>query len=79
MEEPVSRRFGSSDDADLMLLIGDKNAANTKKSTKAALNVFHQYLMATNRELEFQNPEDLCTVLSKFYADARKKNGNVTS
>ena len=72
----ASSRFGNSTDEDLDRLLSDKDADNTKKATKAALTCFTQFLLATDRDLNFQTPEELNEVLMKFYADARKKDGS---
>lgn len=47
-----------------------------KKATKAAMSVFLQFLLAENRDvIDFETADELCSVLCKFYAAARKKDG----
>lgn len=69
-------RFGNSSEEDLDRLLSNKDADNTKKATKAALACFTQYLLANDRELNFETPQQLNEVLIKFYADARKRDGS---
>ena len=56
-----------------------KNSDNTKKATKVAVSVFRQYL--EEREVDekelLTSKVKLAAVLRKFYAEARKKNGEL--
>ena len=42
-------RFATLSEEDLNLLLDDKDAKNTKRATKSALKVFHQYLKEKSR------------------------------
>ena len=56
-----------------------KNGDNTKKATKVAVNVFRQYLeerIPDEKEL-LTSKVKLAAVLRKFYAEARKTNGEL--
>ena len=56
------------------LLLDDKDAKSTKRATKSALKVFHQYLKE-KKAGEPQTKETLANVLKLFYAEARKTDG----
>ena len=68
-------RFATLTKEDLNLLLDDKDAKSTKKATKSALKVFHQYLKE-KKAGEPQTKETLANVLKLFYAEARKTDGN---
>ena len=72
-------RFPELSENDLTCLLDQKNSENTKKATKVAINVFRQYLK--DRELDedqlVSSKEKLATALRKFYAEARKKDGEL--
>ena len=76
--EPANSRFAQSTDEDLERLLSEKDAANTKRSTKAAVQCLVQYLVAINKatDLGSYNVDDLASLLGAFYADARKKDGS---
>ena len=59
-------------------LLNDKDSENTKKSTKQHRLIFESYL----KEKNIRNPTtavELAAVLRKFYAEARKKDGQMYS
>ena len=67
-------RFATLTKEDLDLLLDDKDAKSTKRATKSALKVFHQYLKE-KKAGEPQTKETLANVLKLFYAEARKTDG----
>lgn len=65
-------RFATVSKNELLKLLDDKDAENTKKATKLALNVFTKYL----KEKKMNEPDDkdtLAEVLKIFYIEARKE------
>ena len=54
------------------LLLDDKHAKSSKRASKSALKVFHQYL---KEKKEPQTKDTLANVLKLFYAEARKADG----
>ena len=59
-------------------LLNDKDSENTKKSTKQHRLIFESYL----KEKNIRNPTtavELAAVLRKFYAEERKKDGQMYS
>jgi hypothetical protein len=71
----MASRFASISDEELLRLVEDKDAVNTKRSTKTALRVFHEYLKEKNIS-EPQTKESTANVLKMFYAETRKADGN---
>ena len=59
--------------------LSENDAENTKKVTKTAVNVFRQYLEAKqiNEDDLVGSKETLANVLRKFYAEARKRDGEL--
>ena len=66
-------RFATLSEEDLNLL-DDKDAKSTKRATKSALKVFHQYLKEKKAD-EPQMKDTLASVLKLFYAEAPKADG----
>ena len=64
-------------ESELTSLLEQKNSNNTKKASKVALNVFRDYLkeIKTGKDSLVALKDTLKTVLRKFYAEVRKKNG----
>ena len=60
-------------------IIEAKDAENTKKSTKAAVKCFKDFLreVGENEQFEDLGSEDLDKLLQKFYHGARKTNGEL--
>ena len=56
-------------------LLEDKDAENTKLSTKAAKQIWKDFLLEKNVE-EPSEKRDLALILKSFYVDARKKDGS---
>ena len=74
---PFSFRLNIERKTDCQLL-NDKDSENTKKSTKQHRLIFESYL----KEKNIRNPTtavELAAVLRKFYAEARKKDGQMYS
>ena len=71
--------FPELSESELTSLLDQKNSNNTKKATKVALNVFRDYLKERQIEEDslVASKDKLATVLRKFYAEARKKNGEL--
>ena len=75
----MAARFPELTESDLNCLIEQKNSDNTKRATKVAVSVFRQYLgerKVDENEL-LTSKVKLVAVLRKFYAEARKKNGEL--
>ena len=74
-------RFAELSENDLTCLLNEKGSKNTKKATKVALKLFREYI--NERKFEEDEPISsqvkLAAVLRKFYAEARKKNGDLKS
>ena len=71
-------RFAELSESDLSCLLAQKDAENTKKATKVAINLFRSYLQEKGlTETEILTSKiKLATVLEKFYPEARKQHGN---
>ena len=67
-------RFATLSEEDLNLLPDDKDAKSTKRATKSALKVFHQYLTEKKAD-EPQTKYTLANVLKLFYTEAQKADG----
>ena len=59
-------------------LLEDKDAENTKRSTKVAKQIWKDFLLEKNVE-EQSEKRDLALILKSFYVDARKKGGSSCS
>ena len=72
-------RFPELSESEWTSLLDQKNSDNTKKATKVALNVFRDYLKERKIDEDslVASKDKLATVLRKFYAEARKKNGEL--
>ena len=71
--------FAELSEDEMSSLLDEKNAANTKKATKTAINVFRQYLEAKDLKEDdvLASKEPFANVLCKFYAEARKRDGEL--
>ena len=70
----LKSRFATLSEEDLNLLLDGKDAKSTKRATKSALKVFHQYLKGKKAD-EPQTKDTLANVLKLFYVEARKADG----
>ena len=71
-------RFATVSKNELEKLLADKDAENTEKATKLAVNIFTTYL----KEKKIKEPDDkesLAAVLKLFYIEARKEDGTAYS
>ena len=61
------------------IIIANKDALNTKKATKQAVNVFQAYLKEKNLPLNIEgyNVSELDDCLAKFYVELRQQSGKV--
>ena len=69
-------RFRSLSEENISQLLNHKDSENTKKSTEQHRLIFESYL----KEKNIRNPMtavELAAVLRKFYAQARKKDGQM--
>ena len=69
-------RFRSLSEENIAQLLNDKDIENTKKSTKQHRLIFESYL----KEKNIRNPTtvvELAAVLRNFYAETRKKDGQM--
>ena len=74
----MAARFEQYDEGKISKLLEDKESQNTKRATKGSQSILKAYL----QEKKIPDPataEDLARVLRKFYAEARKKDGNMYS
>ena len=67
-------RFATISEEDLNLLLNGKDAKSTKRATKSALKVFHQYFKEKKAD-EPQTKDTLANVLKLFYVEAQKADG----
>ena len=61
-------RFAASSEEEIAKILSEKDAENTKRSTKSAVKCVQQYLLETNtNSLNFDDysPEDLAVLLTK--------------
>ena len=82
--EKMAHRFPELSENDSTSLVDRKNSKNSKKGTKGALNVFQEYLKGRRVDEESLLSSTRRTswrrnayVLKRFYAEARKKNGEL--
>ena len=74
----MAARFEQYDEEKISKLLEDRESQNTKKATKGSQSILKAYL----QEKKIPAPatvEDLAQVLRKFYAEVRKKDGNLYS
>ena len=74
----AASRFRILSKENITQLLNDKDSENTKKSTKQHHLIFESYL----KEKNIRNPttaKGLAAVLRKFYAEVRKKDGQMYS
>ena len=78
MEEPPKpKRFGELNEEGLDILIDNKDSKNTKSVIRKSVNIFREYLIETGKDPQFEDyeSENLAQELSKFWGNARQKNG----
>lgn len=74
---PRPKRFASFNDDEFNDIVINKDAENTKKSTKQATTIFREYLSEKSLPVDFESldKQTLAKILGKFYVEARKANG----
>lgn len=80
MVEPETSRFQLVDDDGLKDFVSKIDSENTRKQVKYSLNIFGEYLEATQSNLdsvEKMPNSELDEVLAKFYVSSRQKNGSL--
>ncbi|VDI61662.1 Hypothetical predicted protein [Mytilus galloprovincialis] len=72
-------RFASINDDKYQQILREKDSINTQKATKRAIKLFINYLEEKDLPSDIENfpVNELDRVLSKFYAEARNKNGEL--
>ena len=72
-----SSRFSALDEAEIGKIMPDKHSENTKKATKITVELFRAYLgeKGLPSDFEAQDKNELAAILSKFYLEARRVNG----
>ena len=60
-------------------IVEEKDALNTKRSTKQAVRLFRRYLLEKEVDSDFEHfdKQTLDQTLCKFYAEARTEDGNL--
>ena len=69
----AASRFTSLSEENITQLLNDKDSENTKKLTKHHRLIFEKTIRSPSTAVE------LAAVLRKFYAEARKKDGQMYS
>ena len=70
----MAERFASVSEDELCQLIEEKDFKNTKRATKASVKIFNKDLQEKNLdEPHHDDKVTLADVLTRFYAEARKK------
>ena len=67
----IADRFAARSEEEIANILCEKDAENTRRSTKSAVKCLQQYLLETNADsLNFDDylPEELAVFLTKFYA-----------
>ena len=75
----MAARFPDLSEDELSCLLEEKNSENTKKATKTAVSVFRQYLKERkiSEDDVIRSKQIFANVLRKFYAEARKRDGEL--
>lgn len=71
-------RFASFDEEEFSKILGNKDADNTKRSTKLASKIFNEYLLEKGIDIDLETVDKctLATILSRFYVELRKSDGS---
>jgi hypothetical protein len=72
-------RFASLNNEEYHKLIKNKDSANTQRAAEKCVNIFRAYLIAKELPTNFEEWEKpaLATVLSKFYLEVRREDGEL--
>ena len=73
----MARRFASANTDEIGRILSEKDSANTKKATEAAVKVFKLYLREKELPEDFENydKKKLDKVMSKFFVEVRRADG----
>eukprot|EP00057_Strongylocentrotus_purpuratus_P027202 XP_011681676.1 PREDICTED: uncharacterized protein LOC105446476 [Strongylocentrotus purpuratus] len=72
-----SSRFSALDEAEIGKILPDKHSKNTKKATEITVGIFRAYLAEKGLPTDFEalDKNELAAILSRFYLEARRVNG----
>ena len=72
-----TNRFATLDSDEFENILKEKDAVNTRRATKSALDVFRAYLAEKELPLNFEQLDKnrLSEILAKFYVELRKADG----
>ncbi len=75
----MAARFPDLSEDELSCLLEEKKSENTKKATKTPVSVFRQYLKERkiSEDDVIRSKQIFANVLRKFYAEARKRDGEL--
>ena len=73
------RRFADITNLEINEIVKKRDATNTHKSTEQALRLLTKYLREKDMSvsLETVTPQELYSILRKFYAEARTEDGTL--
>ena len=69
-------RFASLNTGEISTLLSEKDSIRTKRATKQYKGIFDEYLHKKQKEYP-KNGIELATILKSFYAEVRKKTGEL--
>jgi len=70
-------RFGRLSDAEMEKMMSDKDAVNTKRATKVAIQSLREYTFETDWDIDLHDCTPEQSAPRSFYVNARKKNGEL--
>ena len=72
------KHFASFDEEEFAKILDNKDADNTKRSTKQAIKIFNEYLFEKNIDIDLVtvDKKTLAAILGKFYVELRKTDGS---
>ena len=73
----MADRFANLEESNLAFLLDQKNSENTKKAQKLLITYFENIERKKNWQSLISSKEDLVSVMRKFYAEVRKRNGKL--
>lgn len=78
-DDKFKKRFADISDEQRKIIISNKDAVNTKRSTAQAIKLLRDYLLEKGFSVQFEDfpPEQIDSVLGKFYVEARNKNSEL--
>ena len=74
----AASRFASLTEDDFEDILRHKDAENARKATQVAVTLFRSYLFEKGKDQDFEKLDktNLASLLSRFYLEARKSNGD---